>query len=150
MERTERVTLTNMCMIQDGSRVLVQDKVSGDWPGTTFPGGHVEKGESFTNAVIREVLEETGLAIARPRLVGIKNWSNDDDSRYMVLLYKTSSFTGELRSSDEGEVYWIEMDDLYEMPLAYDMQDLLKVFMDDDLSEFQYYQEDGVWKYHMK
>ena len=149
-ERTESVTLTNMCMVYDGSRVLVQDKVSGDWPGTTFPGGHVEKGESFVDAVIREVLEETGLSIASPRLAGIKNWSNDDGSRYMVLLYKTNLFTGELKSSDEGEVYWMEMAELLDMKLAYDMHELLKVFMDDDLSEFQYYKEDGSWKYSIK
>lgn len=150
MARTETVTLTNMCMVCDGDRVLVLDKVSGDWPGTTFPGGHVEKGESFTDAVIREVLEETGLTIAAPRLVGIKNWSNDDGSRYMVLLYKTNGFTGELKSSDEGEVYWIKMAELFNMTLPHDMHELLKVFVDDSLSEFRYYQENGAWKYSIQ
>lgn len=38
-----------------------------------FLGGHVEKGESFTDAVIREVFEETGLNISCPVLCGIKN-----------------------------------------------------------------------------
>ena len=57
MSRTEIVTITNMCMICDGDKVLVQNKVNCDWAGITFPGGHVEKGESFTDAVIREVLE---------------------------------------------------------------------------------------------
>ncbi len=68
----------------------------------------------------------------------------------MVLLYKTNLFTGELKSSDEGEVYWMEMAELLDMKLAYDMHELLKVFMDDDLSEFQYYKEDGSWKYSIK
>ena len=52
MERTETVELTNLCMICRGSRVLVQDRKSKTWPGVAFPGGHVEKEKSFTDAVI--------------------------------------------------------------------------------------------------
>ena len=66
MSRTEPVTLTNMCMVYDGGKVLVQQKVDDDYTGITFPGGHVEKGESFTDAIIREVFEETGLTIFPP------------------------------------------------------------------------------------
>ena len=42
MSRTEQVILTNMCMITDGRRILVQDKKSEKWPGVTFPGGKME------------------------------------------------------------------------------------------------------------
>ena len=56
MDRSEKTVLTNMCMIyDDDGNVLVQDRRDSDWGGITFPGGHVEKGESFTDAVIREV-----------------------------------------------------------------------------------------------
>lgn len=66
MARIENVTITNMCMLFAGRKVLVQDKKDEDYSGITFPGGHVEKGESFTDAVIREVFEETGLKISSP------------------------------------------------------------------------------------
>lgn len=59
MARTEKVIMTNMCMVFSENRVLVQDKTDDDYFGITFPGGHVERGESFTDAVIREVWEET-------------------------------------------------------------------------------------------
>jgi len=95
-------------MVYDGDKILVQDKIDKDWGGVTFPGGHVEKGESFTDAVIREVFEETGLTVSSPRLCGIKDWTRDDGTRYMVLMYKTDKFSGELHSSEEGEVYWVK------------------------------------------
>lgn len=89
MARTETVEFTNMCMICDGSRVVVIDRKKRDWPGITFPGGHIEPGESFTDAVIREVQEETGLHIRSPQLCGIKDWC-ENQCRFVVLLYKTT------------------------------------------------------------
>ena len=70
----EKVEFTNMCMVCDKNKVVVIDRKKKDWPGITFPGGHVESGESFTDAVIREIQEETGLTIYSPRLCGIKDW----------------------------------------------------------------------------
>ena len=47
--RTEIVTITNMCMIYDGTKVLVQEKIDDEYSGMTFPGGHVEKGVFLMN-----------------------------------------------------------------------------------------------------
>lgn len=138
-----------MCMIQDGSKVLVIDRKAKDWPGITFPGGHVEYGESFVDAIIREVKEETGLTIMYPQLCGIKNWI-EEDIRYVVLFYKTTKFEGELQSSDEGEVWWEELDNLPNLNLSLDMLDMLKVFLDENLSEFYYRLEEDNWVYDLK
>ena len=43
-----------MCMVYDGNRILVQDRMNPNWPGITFPGGHIEPKESFVESVIRE------------------------------------------------------------------------------------------------
>ena len=149
MRSTETVEFTNMCMIRDGDRILVQDRVDPKWPGVTFPGGHVEAGESFTDAVIREVYEETGLTVLHPRLCGIKDWC-DGDRRYVVLLYAAERFSGTLRSSDEGEVSWVPLAELPELRLADDMDKLLEVFLREELSEFFYRRKDGEWTAELK
>ena len=145
MARAETVTLMNMCMVYNGTRVLVQNRVSPDWPGITFPGGHVEGGEAFTDAVIREVFEETGLKISEPQLCGVKDWSDDEKTRSIVLLYKTDKFEGTLTSSDEGEVYWIELSEFNSLNLSRGMDKLIKVFLEDGICEEFFYKENGSW-----
>ena len=149
MRSTETVEFTNMCMIRDGDRILVQDRVDPKWPGVTFPGGHVEAGESFTDAVIREVYEETGLTVLHPRLCGIKDWC-DGDRRYVVLLYAAERFSGTLRASREGAVSWVSLADLPKLRLADDMGKLLEVFLREELSEFFYRREAGDWAAELK
>ena len=149
MSRQIPVTLTNMCMVYDGDRVLVQDRVDPDWPGITFPGGHVESGESFCASVIREVFEETGLTIENPRLCGVKEWDNQDGSRYIVLFYKTNQFSGQLKSSEEGKVFWSSIESLSSLKLSLDFQQHLDLFFNEDLSE-AFYENTGLgWKLHL-
>ena len=146
MSREERVIFTNMCMVYDGKgKVLVQDRLDPQWPGITFPGGHVEAGESFTDAVVREVYEETGLTVSQLQMCGIKDWVQEDGARYVVLLYKTDAFSGELASSAEGEVWWAPLEELPGMKLASGMDQMLRLFCEDRLSEQFFYKDSGAW-----
>lgn len=146
----ENVEFTNMCMIYDEDRVVVIERKKKDWPGITFPGGHVEFGESFSDSVIREVKEETGLTIYSPQICGIKNCM-EGNRRFVVLFYKTNKFEGELVSSKEGPVWWEDIKNLHNLKLALDMNDMIRVFKEDDLSEFFYFKdEDDNWTYDLK
>ena len=135
MERAERVILTNLCMIQDGTKVLVQEKVGKDAGGIIFPGGHVEKYESLYDSVIREMKEETGLTIESPVPCGFKDWINEDGSRYLVLLYKTNKFSGELRPSEEGRVFWTTREEFKRLPVMWNMREALEILDSDQYSE---------------
>lgn len=146
MSRNEKAVFTNMCMIYDKEKILVQNRVNPNWSGVTFPGGHVERGESFVASVIREIFEETGLTIENPILCGIKQFQDKEDNRYVVLFFKTDKYSGELKSSDEGEVFWIYRNDLSDYDLAEDFDDMLKIFESDSLSEFYYTRENDQWE----
>ncbi|MFL2101495.1 8-oxo-dGTP diphosphatase [Desemzia sp. FAM 23991] len=147
MDRSEKAVFTNMCMIQnDKGQILVQDRKSLDWPGLTFPGGHVEKNESFHDSVIREVQEETGLIIKNPIICGIKQFQTYSDERYVVLFYRTDTFIGELTSSDEGEVFWIDENELLSSQTATDFFEMYEIFINPNLSEFYYEFYNNNWE----
>lgn len=147
MARTEQAIFTNLCMLSDGAgNILVQDRNDPDWPGLCFPGGHVEPGESFVESVIREVWEETGLMVEDPILCGTKQFQTKEGARYVVLFYRATRWHGQLRSSDEGEVFWIPRNTLSQYTLCDDFEDMVRVFESDRLSEFYYYKEGGGWK----
>ena len=142
MSRMEEVELTNMCMICDGKGdVLVQNKKNNPtWHGWNFPGGHVEKGEYVTPSVIREMKEETGLTIENPKLCGIKEFHKmKDGKRYIVFLYVATQFSGELKSSTEGEVFWYPLSELAQSNELIDgFGEMLPVFTKNEINEVYY------------
>ena len=132
MSRAQATILTNICLIEDleTQSVVMQYRSpeNNRWSGYAFPGGHVENGEAFAESV----------TIQNPQLVGIKNWPLDTGGRYIVFCYKTTEFTGNLQSSDEGEVSWVQKDQIPNLELAYDMLPLMEMMEAPDKSEFFY------------
>ena len=147
------LTVLGVIRRSDGKFLITKRVMTKAWaPGWwEVSGGAAQAGEASYDAVLREVKEETGLTISKPQLCGIKNWYDDKDYRYVVLFYKTEHFTGELQSSDEGKVWWENFENLSQLKLATnDMSDMLRVFVEDDLSEFFYYKDGDDWLYDLK
>lgn len=142
--RTESVELTVLCLIHKNGKYLLQDRIKNDWKGYTLPGGHIEPGESIVDAVIREMQEETGLTIKHPHLCGVKQFPLEE-GRYIVFLFETEEFEGDLCSSEEGTMHWIDEKELSKVNLVEDFGDLIEVMLNDTLTEFQYVIEDGKW-----
>lgn len=134
-KRTEPVTLTNMCMIKRDHQILVLNRNDPVWQGLTFPGGHVEPHESFHDSVIREVKEETGLTIFSPKLVGVKQFYDQNQERYIVFFYVTNKFTGQVKESNEGTLSWMTKEELLKHQLAYNFDRDLPIYFDAQLSE---------------
>lgn len=149
MSRTEKIELTNLCLIRRGEYILLQNRVKKDWRGYALPGGHVEPGESIVASVIREMQEETGLTVIEPKLCGVKQFPLDDGGRYLVMLFRADRFTGALKASEEGSVEWIRRDQIGPLNTVADLEQLLQVMERDDLTEFQYTVSEDDWIVHL-
>jgi len=97
--------------------VLIQNRKL-KYPGYSFPGGHVERGESIYDCAVREVREETGLDVKDLKYCGLVHWvDRENDERYICFMYKTSQFSGKLiTETDEGEQFWLGIDELLATP----------------------------------
>lgn len=151
MSRQETVTLTNMVMIEDeNGKILVEDKVDPNWKGISFPGGHLLPNESIVHSAIREVKEETGLDIKDLKLVGVNNNVSPNFNRYLVFLFKTKTFSGELKSSEEGKVFWVEKKNLKYYKLTPEFSDLIEIFYNDSINEnYAVWDDKGEVKDHL-
>ena len=125
-------------MYDDQGNVLVEEKLVRNSKGLIFPGGHVESNESVVDSMIREIQEETGLTISNLQFCGIKDWIEFDGSRYMVFLYKTSTYSGSIQSSSEGEIFWMPLEELKEKETLWHLDTMLEIFCDNGFSELYF------------
>ena len=151
MPKTE---LTTMVMIENPAtgEVLVQDRLLS-WKGLSFPGGHVDDGESVYDCAVREVLEETGLAVRDLRPCGIMHWCNTDtQNRYFVFLFKTRSYAGEvIPEMQEGRHLWMHPDELRRQEFTNDFKAYLPMFFGPGYSEvFGPWREGEPWTMEYK
>ena len=82
---------------RDGCFLLVEEDTAH---GRLFnqPAGHLEAGESLTDAVARETLEETAHAFKPTALLGVYTYRHERDD----VTYLRFAFTGEILSHDPG------------------------------------------------
>jgi 8-oxo-dGTP diphosphatase len=87
------------------NRILLVHSPRGDWE---FPGGQVEEGETLTQALQREILEETGVTASVGALVGI--YSNIIRHPPIVMFgFLSEWLAGALKTSEESlAVEWVE------------------------------------------
>lgn len=125
----QKVTkLTIMCMVyKDDGSFLVENRVKKDWPGLTFPGGHVEDEELIVDAVVRELKEETGLEVSNLEPRGYIEWNEFcDNVRHLAMLFRTKSYKGKLTSSKEGNIFFIKENEIENYPLSNDFLEIYK------------------------
>lgn len=85
----------------------------GKWIGV---GGHVEKGETPEDALFREIKEETNLDVLEFSKRGIVYFINNDFSEVMHL-YVVNKVKGTIKECDEGELKFVDIDKIFELPM---------------------------------
>ena len=112
--------------------------------GTLGPQG--EKVLKFCDLI----KEETGLDIKDLKLVGVNNNVSPNFNRYLVFLFKTKTFSGELKSSEEGKVFWVEKKNLKNYKLTPEFSDLIEIFYNDSINEnYAVWDDKGEVKDHL-
>ena len=111
---------TVLCYLERNNQYLMlfRNKKKDDLNGSKWigVGGHLEKGETKEQALIREIKEETGLDIISFTYRGELLFINDDFEEIMYL-YTSSDFKGELKECDEGELHWVKKDKIMDLNL---------------------------------
>lgn len=108
-------------ILDDGGRCLLikRSMASKGNPGKwEFPGGKPDLGESFEQALLREVAEETGLAISLLRSVGTAE-SESPSKKIVYLIMEARLESGKIQLSEEHDDYtWVSIRELPNMDLA--------------------------------
>lgn len=105
---------TVLCYLEKNNRVLMlhknkkADMNTGKWLGV---GGHIKEGEKPSDALKREVLEETGLVLLDYTKRGEVLFINDDYQELMYV-YTSNNFAGVMEECDEGDLHWVNKEDV--------------------------------------
>nr|WP_257348836.1 8-oxo-dGTP diphosphatase [Pseudalkalibacillus decolorationis] len=126
--------------------LLNRPKENG-FPGYLGPGGKIEFGESFSEGAVRELYEETGIVV-KPEDLSYKGVDEyilkDDNYRYMVFNYITTTFSGKLlENPPEGELRWVTLDEAFELPMQSWFKRRLPFFFEDGTFEISIHLKDS-------
>ena len=106
------------CFLFRDGKILLIRRANEPYKGEiTIPGGRKKRGESLKEACAREMLEETGYVLKNMEFAGILHAYRQDGSiEYLSNYFVCRDFEGELQTSDEGELFWVETEKSLMLP----------------------------------
>jgi 8-oxo-dGTP diphosphatase len=104
--------ISTVCYLEVDNRVLFLH-FNKKW-GQVYapPGGKINEGESPRECIIREFREETGLTLVEPVLKGYSHWNWQNQEYGIIFIYTSKGCIGELKQSAEGNVSWVEKNEI--------------------------------------
>lgn len=105
---------TTLCYLEKDHKYLMlhrtkKDQSKGKWLGV---GGKFEKGETKEQCMLREVLEETGFTLKAYEYRAKIYFYSDIYEDEIMYLYTSSEFTGTMIECNEGELAWIDKEEV--------------------------------------
>ena len=120
-EEANKSQLTTLCYIEKDGKYLMMHRVKkkndinkDKWIGV---GGHFEYGESPEECLLREVKEETGLTLLDYKARGIITFIYGENVVEYMHLFTSDSFEGDLIECDEGELVWVPVSEVQNLPI---------------------------------
>ena len=105
----KRVEAAGGVVLSDGQVLLVHRPRYDDW---TLPKGKLDRGESFEEAALREVEEETGLVCRLGHELPSSEYRDNKDRPKIVRYWLMEVEGGEFEPNDEvDEVRWVSLDE---------------------------------------
>ncbi len=105
------ITLVSCCILQKRNKILVTSRPpSKPFSGFyEFPGGKLEKKESFYDAVIRELNEELGIKARAQDLAIIDNITHSYKNNHIVIMavFLLKKWSGLLKPRESQEIQWL-------------------------------------------
>lgn len=131
---------TTLCHIEKDGKYLMLHRIKkhndlnqDKWVGI---GGKFEDKESPEECNRREVFEETGLTLNSAAYRGIVTFVSDKWETEYMHIFKTDAFSGEIKECDEGELCWVDIKEIYNLPIWVGDKIFLKLIEDNSFPFF--------------
>jgi len=108
------VTDCTLCFLEKDEKFLMLKKADKLFGGGKWnaPGGKLNNDETFEQCAVREIYEETGLKVKELEECGILKFFEGENFAWHVHVFISNNFEGEMKPGSEGELRWIEKNNM--------------------------------------
>ena len=114
-----KINLVSCCILQKQNKFLVSKRLSSKifanfWE---FPGGKLEKNESFHNAIIRELYEELGIRVKKKSLTNLDIITHKYKKNEITVLgiFFLNKWSGIVKSREGQEIKWLHISEIQKL-----------------------------------